>query len=154
MPGIIVHMHVLLNYFPQSMDVRISIYNYQHISTIFSHFSMVFVGFCCFFGTAKLIRLCHFNQRISFFIKTLQLCGKELISFAMMLMNFDAHELTDVAAFLSPFCFNLFILFVVFVCMSMFLSIISQSFRQARENISNDQKIYSFMFERVFRWIK
>jgi hypothetical protein len=41
-------------------------------------------GFCCFFGTVKLIRLCRFNQRLYLFVQTLKQAGKELISFAMM----------------------------------------------------------------------
>ncbi len=135
--GVIVNVHVLAKYFPQPMAMLISIDNYQHISIICSHFFMVFVGF---FGTLKLIRLCRFNQRIYLFIQTLQLCAKELVSFAMMfsivfmsfmclfyflfqtaeilfemiLMKFDVHELTDAAAFLGPFCFSLFIFMIVF----------------------------------------
>ena len=41
-------------------------------------------GFCCFFGTIRLIKLCRFNSRLYLFITTLQYSGKELISFSMM----------------------------------------------------------------------
>jgi len=165
------------------------IYINLQLSTYINEFLIFIYGFCCFFGTIKLIRLCRFNQRIYLFIQTLKKAGKELISFAVMfsiiyfaficlfyflfnsklwsasslfqtaemlfemtLMKFDAHQLTGAATFLGPFCFSLFILLVVFVCLSMFLSIINDNFRRARENITNDQRIYSFMFNRFLRW--
>jgi hypothetical protein len=42
------------------------------------------LGFCCFFGTIKFLRLWRFNQRLSLFTKTLKYASKELLSFAMM----------------------------------------------------------------------
>ncbi len=74
--------------------------------------------------------------------------------FEMTLMKFEADQLTEAAAVLGPLCFSLFIIVVVFVCMSMFLSIINESFRQASENTKkNDHRqIYSFMFDRFLRW--
>jgi hypothetical protein len=68
----------------------------------------------------------------------------------MSLMKLDAHGLSTAAAFLGPFCFTLFILLVVFVCMSMFLTIINDSFRTVRDDIKvtghGDQHIFSLMF--------
>ena len=73
--------------------------------------------------------------------------------FEMSLLKFDAAELIDAAAFLGPFTFTLFILLVVFVCLSMFLSIINESFRRAREEKKNDDpEIFSLMFRRFQRW--
>ncbi len=43
-----------------------------------------FLGFCCFFGTIKFVRLCRFNHRLIIFTKTLQYASKELLSFAYM----------------------------------------------------------------------
>lgn len=159
--------------------------------TYINDFLTFIYGFCCFFGTIKLIRLCRFNARIYLFIQTLRQAAKELLSFAMMfsivffaflclfyflfqsqlgscstllktatmlfemtLMKFDAYQLTEAAAVLGPFCFSLFIIVVVFVCLSMFLSIINDSFRQAQENAKKNyhQQIYSFMFDRFLRW--
>jgi hypothetical protein len=152
------------------------------------------LGFCCFFGTIKFIRLCRFNHRLIFFLKTLQHAGKALISFAMMfsiifmaflvlfhllfvsklwdcasllhtaqmlfemtVLKFDVHDLSDAATFLGPFCFSLFIFVVVFICMSMFLKIIYDSFRVVRNNAKmnskKDQHIFSFMIYRLQRWI-
>lgn len=58
----------------------------------------------------------------------------------MTLMRFDAHELTEAAAFSGPFCFSLFILLVVFVCLPMFLSIINDNFQRAGDSINNNQQ--------------
>ncbi|CAF5017173.1 unnamed protein product [Rotaria sp. Silwood1] len=77
--------------------------------------------------------------------------------FEMTLTKFDAHELHEAAAFLGPFCFSLFIFIVVFVCMSMLLTIINDSFRFVRENAkvksNEDQHILSFMFSKFQQWI-
>ena len=72
--------------------------------------------------------------------------------FEMILMKFDATELIDASAFLGPFSFTLFIFIVVFVCMSMFLTIINDSFRHARENGNDHGEIFSFMWDRFQRW--
>ena len=107
-------------------------------------FSVVFFAFLCLF---------YF-----LFNSTLWSCSNLLhtaeMLFEMTLMKFDAHQLLDAAGFLGPFCFSLFILLVVFVCMSMFLSIINESFRQARDNVnrSDDEEIFSFMLDKFLRW--
>ena len=157
-----------------------------HVNNVLS----ILIGFCCFFGTIKLMKLCRFHSRLCLFLHTLQQAGKELLSFAvlfslifmsfvclfhllfisklpecasvlrtaqmlfeMTLMKFDAHELSGAAAFLGPFCFSLFILFVVFVCMSMFLSIIGDHFRCARAEADEDKReIFAFMWDRFQRW--
>ena len=153
-----------------------------------------FLGLCCFLATLKFIRLARFNQRLMFFLQTLQHAAKDLLSFVsmfsvvfwafltlfyllfsgklwtcstllhtakmlfeMMLMKFDAQQLSEAAPFLGPLSFTLFILLVVFVCMSMFLTIINDSFRQVRTqaelNPSQDQHILSFMLDRLQRSI-
>jgi hypothetical protein len=147
------------------------------------------LGFCCFFGTIKLIRLGRFNRRLSLFVQTLRYAGKELVSFSLMfsiiffslvclfyflfiskiwscssflntsqmlfemsLLKFNARELIRAAAVLGPVCFCSFIIIVVFICMSMFLSIINDSFQLARKNRINDDGIYSFMLKRFLLW--
>ena len=106
-------------------------------------FSIVSIAFICLF---YLLFQSKLWSAASFF-QTAEML------FEMTLMKFDAHELTDAAAFLGPFCFSLFILLVVFVCLSMFITIINESFRQARETImNNDQEIYSYMLDRFLRW--
>ena len=54
--------------------------------------------------------------------------------FEMSLMKFDAHELVTAHPFLGPFSFTLFIFVIVFICMNMFITIISESFRSVRDN--------------------
>lgn len=114
------------------------------------------LGFCCFFGTIKFLRLLRFNHRISMLSSTLAYAAKDLFSFTlmfsiiyfgylalffllfhskilacsdplrtaqmlfeMMLLKFDVSDLYAADTFLGPFCFSLFIIFVVFICMNM-----------------------------------
>ena len=75
----------------------------------------------------------------------------------MMLLKFDVHELKDAAPVLGPFCFSLFIFVVVFVCIRMFVTIISDSFRIVRNNMkvnqNEDQEVLVYMFRKFQRWI-
>lgn len=107
-------------------------------------FTIVFTGFICLF---------YF-----LFQSTLFSCSTILqtirMLFEMTLMKFDVYELINVSPVLGPLAFSFFIFIVVFVCMSMFLSIINDSFQRAKENAKQDQEhIYSFMIERFLRWI-
>ncbi|UJR27333.1 hypothetical protein I4U23_008626 [Adineta vaga] len=150
------------------------------------------LGFCCFFGTVKFLRLLRFNQRISMLSSTLSYAFKDLLSFTvmfsilylgylalffllfhskiwacsdpikaaqmlfeMMLLKFDVSDLYAADIFLGPFCFTLFVIFVVFICMSMFISIISDAFRLVRNNITlqnNEHEIVGFIFNQVKKW--
>ncbi len=47
-----------------------------------------------------------------------------------------------VSPFLGPFCFSVFIILVVFVCMSMFLSIINHSFRRVQKMLIMTRKSF------------
>ncbi|CAF4363194.1 unnamed protein product, partial [Adineta steineri] len=57
------------------------------------------------------------------FVSKLSSCSSLLTTaqmlFEMTLMKFDASEIIGADAFLGPFCFTLFILLVVFVCLSL-----------------------------------
>lgn len=81
------------------------------------------------------------------------LLGTAQMLFEVSLMKFDTSELIGADAFLGPFCFTLFILLVVFVCLSMFISIINDSFRHAKENAMEEQVILSFMTKKFLRWL-
>src|SRR4051812_48855820 len=48
------------------------VYINLQLSTYINDFLTFIYGFCCFFGTIKLIRLFRFNQRIYLFIRTLK----------------------------------------------------------------------------------
>jgi hypothetical protein len=66
----------------------------------------------------------------------------------MPVMKFDVHQLTEAAPFLGSFCFSLFIFIfiVIFICINMFITIISDTFRHARENVKDDRhEIFSFV---------
>jgi hypothetical protein len=76
--------------------------------------------------------------------------------FAMASTKYNVHDLVDASPFLGPFCFSLFIFLVVFICLSMFISIIIDSFRFVRDNVQHhqyeiDQQIFIFMFRRFRR---
>jgi hypothetical protein len=152
------------------------------------------LGFCCFFGSMKFIRLSRFHRGLSLFTETLRYARKDLISFAMMFffifmafltlfyllfvsqvwycstllqtaqmifqmmsLKFDAHDLFVAAPFLGPFCFSIFIFLAVFICMTMFVSIIIRNFRIVRKNskvnINEDYEVLRFMFRKFQCWI-
>jgi polycystin 1L2 len=73
--------------------------------------------------------------------------------FEMTLLAFDASELSDAATFLGPFCCSLFIFLVVFICSSMFISIINSSFRHVRGNMNGNDEMILFMLTKFQRWI-
>jgi hypothetical protein len=87
-------------------------------------FSVVFIAFLSLF---------YF-----IFISSISSCSTLLrtarMLFEMSLMKFDTHELLDAHAFLGPLSFTLFIFLVVFVGMSMFITIIGESFRCVRDD--------------------
>jgi len=107
-------------------------------------FSIVFISFLCLFYLLFISKI----SSCSTLLETSQML------FEMTSFKCDTHELTEAAPFLGPFCFSLFIFLAVFVCMSMFLSIINTSFRRARENVNNDNHdMFLFIIEKFQRWI-
>lgn len=151
------------------------------------------LGFCSFFGTLKLLRLCRYNRRLALLSNTLRRSVRELISFSfvfsiifiaflilfylqfnsliedcsdllhtaqmlfeMLLLKFDASELIASGRFLGPVYFTLYILFVVFICINMFISIINDNFRVIRANVHqfdyHDQDVFIRVFEKLRSW--
>jgi hypothetical protein len=106
-------------------------------------FAVVFVAFMCLF---------YF-----LFASSMASCATLLRTaatlFEMSLMKFDAQQLSGAASILGPVCFTLFVLVVVFVCMSMFVSIITGSFQHVREHTdkTNDYLI-RLLWQRVVQW--
>ncbi len=77
-------------------------------------FSVVFMAFVCLFYLL-------FNSKLwscSGLLQTTQML------FEMILLKYDTSDLTDAAICLGPIGFSLFILFIVFICVNMFISII------------------------------
>jgi len=110
-------------------------------------FSIVYIAFTALFYLIFASKLASCSNLIR----------TALMLFEMTLMQFDAHELSSAGAFLGPFCFSLFIFIAVFVCMSMFLTIINESFQTTRNNIKLNQQqnehIFSFMLHKLRQWI-
>ena len=97
-------------------------------------FSFVFIAFLCLFYLL--------------FIGKLSACATVLetsrMLFEMSLLKFDAHELSDAASFLGPITFTLFIIIVVFICLSMFVSIIMDHYRLTRQTFTDER-----LFDRI-----
>jgi len=107
-------------------------------------FSIIFIAFLTLF----------YLLFISYIGSCSTLLETSQMLFEMTVMKYNVHDLTEAAPFLGPFCFSLFIFLVVFICLSMFLSIINQSFRRVKENNkkNDEQQIYSFIFDRFLSW--
>jgi uncharacterized membrane protein len=77
--------------------------------------------------------------------------------FEMVLMKFETDELVKAQPTLAPLVLALFILLVVFVSMSMFISIISENFRFVRDHQEQhsdpDEKIFSFIIQKFQYWM-
>jgi hypothetical protein len=107
-------------------------------------FSIVFFAFLCLFYFL-------FNSKISTCSSVLETA--QMLS-EMATLKFDSSDLTNSARVLGPLCFSIFIVLVVFICLSMFLSIINESFQRARKNLNDeDEVLFSFMFNKFQRWI-
>ena len=109
-------------------------------------FAVIFVAFLCLFYLLFLgkISTCATVSETSRML------------FEMSLLKFDAHELTDAASLLGPITFTLFIIIVVFVCLSMFLSIINESFRHSRAAIDEDRtakRMFGMIVDKFLRCI-
>jgi hypothetical protein len=119
--------------------------------TTIGHAAKSLISFMLMFGVIFMAFLCLFY----FLFQTeLVTCSTLLRTagalFEMSLLKFDAQQLKEAASFLGPFCFSLFILVVVFVCLSMFLSIITESFRYVRENTNTENdKVFSVMWRKL-----
>ncbi|UJR09075.1 hypothetical protein I4U23_013322 [Adineta vaga] len=109
-----------------------------------------------FFLMFSIVYMSYLTLFYLLFVSKLSSCSSLLSTaqmlFEITLMKFDATELIEAGAFLGPFCFTLFIFVVVFVCLSMFLSIINDSFRRAKETRIEDQIILSFMWKKFIQY--
>ena len=72
--------------------------------------------------------------------------------FEMSMYKFDATGMQRVAPVLGPLCLILFVVCVVFVCFSMFASIVSDAFRRARKELDDDRDIFLFMVRTFLQW--
>ena len=128
----------------------------QHLS-LFSqtleNASKKLISFCFMFSIIFLAFVCLFY---SLFVSQILACSSLLktaqMLFEMTLLKFDSTNFIQASPFLGPFCFSVFIFFVVFICLSVFISIINDTFRQVRENVKNDEDIFSYTVQKFLRW--
>ena len=166
--------------------------NFQLVAYIHDIFSFL-LGFCCFFGTLKFLRLCRYNRRLALLSETLRRSRRELFSFSfmfatifmaflvlfylqfnslvwscssllhtaqmlfeMLILKFNTSELADAAPLLGPLYFTFFIIFVVFVCINMFVSIVNDNFRLARADVhrvdEDNQDVFINFLKKLQRW--
>ena len=119
-------------------------YAAKELSLFMLIFSIIFLAFICLFYLL-------FNSKLQS-CSTLFAASKMLVE--MILMKMNGKEFLDASFFLGPFAFTLCVFIVVFICMSMFLSIINRSFQRARQNQTKDNhEIFVFMFNRFLHWI-
>ncbi|UJR07107.1 hypothetical protein I4U23_011395 [Adineta vaga] len=116
-------------------------YSTKELLSFFVMFNIVFTSFIALFYLLFVSQL----SSCASIMKTIRML------FEMTLMKFDAQELTEAAPVLGPIAFALFILIVVFVCLSMFITIISDNFRCARENAENDNQVLLIFMIRRFQ---
>ena len=146
------------------------------------------LGFCCFFGTIRLLRLFNRYPRVNIFARTLKRSLKEMVAFSamffllffgfvvlfyllfvskmyscssllqtsgmlfeMLLLKFDFTDIQNADAFLGPFAFVLFIYFVVFICVTMFTTIVIEHSRVVREETRRFGEKYPGMIRFVLR---
>ncbi|CAF1243620.1 unnamed protein product [Adineta steineri] len=90
------------------------------------------------------------------FTSSIQSCSSLLSTaqmlFEITLMSFDATDFTGADPFLGPFCFSIFIIIVVFICLSMFISILNDGFHHVEETPVEDQHILSYMLKKFLNW--
>ncbi|CAF1643684.1 unnamed protein product [Adineta ricciae] len=116
----------------------------KDLLSFLSMFSIIYMAFLSLFYLLFISKISSCSSLIS---------TAEML-FEMTTLLYDLTEITQDGSSLIQFCFTLFIFIVVFVCLSMFLSIIIQSFQNCQQNQhSTDETIFSFMIKRFFRYI-
>ena len=105
-------------------------------------FLIVFMAFVMLFYLLFVSKI----SSCSTFLQTMQML------FETILMKFDATEIYAANRFLGPISFTLFIFFVVFVGMTMFISIINHSFQKIRDDQqyrnNEDYQILNMIWQR------
>ncbi|CAF3631565.1 unnamed protein product [Rotaria sordida] len=109
-------------------------------------FSILFMAFLTLF----------YLQFVSLIWECSSLLSTAQMLFEMLLLKFDASEITQAAPYLGPLYFTLFILFVVFVCINMFVSIVNDNFRAIRDYVHtvdhDDQDLFINIFKKIQQW--
>ena len=129
----------------------------QRLSILHDTLEHVIKDLPSFLLTFVILFLSFFVLFYLLFHSTLRTCSSLLHTFQMLfemsLLKFNANDFYQVDAFLGPFCFVLFIIFVVMICMNMFISINWGSFRAIHRISNDDQELFQYMIQRFLRWI-
>ena len=109
-------------------------------------FSIIFLSFECIFYLL-------FHSKI---LATSDVFHTAEMLFEMILLKFDSGDLYEADVFLGPFVFTLFIYIAVFICFTMFISIVNDGFRHVREEKqkskrNQDEDVLLFMFLKMKR---
>ena len=111
-----------------------------------SMFSIIFMAFLALF----------YLQFVSQIWECSSLLHTAQMLFEMLLLKFDTSEFILAEPYLGPIYFTLFILFVVFVCINMFVSIINDNFRVVRDNVhkvdDDEQDLFITILKKLQRW--
>jgi polycystin 1L2 len=106
-------------------------------------FIIILISFTCLFYLL-------FSSKISSCSDILQTI--EML-FQTLLFNFNSEDLYEADAFLGPFTFTLFVYFAVFICCTMFISIINNGFRHTRleskSRTNQNQDVLLFIFKKI-----
>jgi hypothetical protein len=73
----------------------------------------------------------------------------------MLLMKFNAGDLLDAHPLLGPLIFFLFMIFVVFIGVTMFVAIINMGYHVAYENLDvrgEDEEVIPALMSKFMRW--
>ncbi len=80
------------------------------------------------------------------------LFGTVEMLFQMTVLKYSTSQFLGADSTLGPLCFSMFIIIVVFICLSMFLSILNDNFRRERKNRQETEEILSSILRRFLRW--
>lgn len=114
----------------------------KELLSFFFMFIIVFMSFICLFYLLFVSKMWSCSNLLS----TAQML------FEVTLMKFDTAELLDADVVLGPVCFTIFIIITVFVCLSIFVTIINDNFRHVREQRTEEEEMLSHIWKTFLRW--
>jgi len=109
-------------------------------------FSIIFMAYLALFY----LQFASYVWECSSLLQTAQMICQ------MIKLKFDTTTIVDAAPLLGPLYFASFIIFVVFVCINMFVSIINDNFRRVRADVyrihSDQMDAFIKFFNKIRRW--
>ncbi|CAM2704040.1 unnamed protein product [Rotaria socialis] len=168
----------------------ISLTFFAYLDTLLTYL----LGFCCFFGTIKILRLLRINRHLSLLTLTLKKSAKQLLGFflifVVIFVAFNSlfyllyhsyvrqysswldtaltcfqmssrhlstiPDLKKIDTFIAAVSLFLFILLVVFMLTTMFVSIIVDNFNIVRRepfNHENEVELVHFTIDKIRQWL-